>query len=169
MRFRLDDTPLVGLRPLLARHGSTLEQVLRYGAVGGVSTVVDLAAFVVMVDLGLAVLFAAGASFTLGTLINYALCYRFVFVRDRFRRSEEVLRLFAVSAVGVGLNVLCVWLLLLVLPVPPLAAKIAAVPLVFAWNYLGRRWLVFHAHMPKHDQLHRLPAKEGQEALPSGR
>ena len=157
MKRRLAGTRL---QPLLERHGTLVEQVLRYGFVGGVATIADLGSFIAMVDLGVAVLLAAGASFALGTSINYALCYRYVFVRDCYRRSEEILRLFAVSAVGVGLNVLCVWSLLLALPLPPLAAKVAAVPLVFAWNYLGRRWLVFHAHMPKHDHLHRRRAEE---------
>lgn len=155
IKVSLAGTPLAPLQPLVERYGSIMEQVIRYGLVGAVATAIDLLGFVAMVDLGMAVLVAAGASFALGTLINYALCYRFVFVRDRYRRSEEILRLFAVSAVGVGFNVVSVWLLLAVLPIAPLTAKIAAVPLVFAWNFLGRRWLVFHAHMPKHDHLHR--------------
>ena len=105
-------------------------------------------------------LFAAGASFVVATLVNYALCYRFVFVRARYRRYEEVLRLFVVAGVGVALNVFFVWLLLAILPIPPLAAKIGAVPFVFGWNFFGRKLLVFHSHMPKHDHLYRTRAEE---------
>lgn len=160
MRVSLEGTPLAPLQPLVARHGPFLEQVIRYGFVGGIAFVVDIASFVAMTEAALPVLFAAGASFVVATLVNYALCYRLVFVRARYRRHEEVLRLFVVAGVGVALNVFFVWLLLALLPISPLAAKISAVPFVFGWNFFGRKLLVFHSHMPKHDHLHRGKAED---------
>lgn len=163
MKVSLEGTPLAALQPLVDRYGSFAEQLIRYCFVGGIAFVVDIASFVAMTEAGLPVLFSAGASFVVATLVNYALCYRFVFVRARYRRPEEVLRLFVVAGVGAALNVFFVWLLLEILPIPPLAAKIGAVPFVFGWNFLGRKLLVFHSHMPKHDHLYR-PTEAEEEA-----
>jgi putative flippase GtrA len=82
-------------------------------------------------------------SFVTANLVNYLLCRAFVFRSGRFSRPEEVSRLFVIAVVGLGLNSAAVWLLAGVLGVDPTLAKILAVFPVFAWNYLGRRSIVF--------------------------
>jgi putative flippase GtrA len=77
------------------------------------------------------------------TLVNYLLCCALVFRRGRFSRREEILRLFVNALIGLGLNSAVVWLLAEILSFDPTLAKILAVFPVFAWNYLGRRWVVF--------------------------
>jgi putative flippase GtrA len=67
----------------------------------------------------------------------------FVFRSGRFSRPEEVSRFFVIAVVGVGLNSSAVWLLAGVLAVDPTLAKMLAVFPVIAWNYLGRRSIVF--------------------------
>jgi putative flippase GtrA len=54
-----------------------------------------------------------------------------------------MLRLFVIAVVGLGLNSAVVWLLAERLEFPPTLAKVLAVLPVFAWNYLGRRTIVF--------------------------
>ena len=77
------------------------------------------------------------------TLVNYLLCCALVFRRGRFSRREEILRLFVNALIGLGLNSAVVWLLAEILSFDPTLAKILAVFPVFAWNYLGRRRIVF--------------------------
>ena len=67
---------------------------------------------------------------------------RSCFVAARFSRSEELLRLFAIAIVGLSLNSAMVWLLAEVLLDPTLSKVLAVLP-VLAWNYLGRRSIVF--------------------------
>jgi putative flippase GtrA len=51
--------------------------------------------------------------------------------------------LFVIAVVGLGLNSAVVWLLTAILVWNPTLAKVVAVLPVLAWNYLGRRVMVF--------------------------
>ena len=51
--------------------------------------------------------------------------------------------MFTIAVVGLGLNCAMVWLPAKILRIDPTLAKILGVLPVFAWNYLGRRWIVF--------------------------
>jgi putative flippase GtrA len=93
--------------------------------------------------LQLAVLPASAVSFVTATLVNYLLCRAFVFRSGRFSRPEEVSRLFVVAVIGLGLNSAAVWLIAGVLGANPTLATVLALFPVIAWNYLGRRSMVF--------------------------
>ena len=82
-------------------------------------------------------------SFVTATLVNYFLCCGFVFRSGRFSRPEEIVRLFIIALVGLGLNTAAVLFLAKILRLDPTLAKILAVFPVFAWNYFGRRTAVF--------------------------
>lgn len=120
-----------------------------YLVVGGSSTVVDLGGFAFLQWLGVSVVLASPTSFVAGTVFNYFASYIVAFQRGRFSRSGEVARLFAVALVALLLNSLCVWLFLRFTTLSPQLAKTLAVPCVLLWNFLGRRWLVFHKEMPE--------------------
>lgn len=119
-----------------------------YLVVGGVAFWVDIGAFVVLYQLWLPVLAASMTSFILATLVNYYLCYRLAFTRGRYSRLAEIARLFVVAVIGLGLNSLCVWALVSHLPMPPVVAKVLAVPVVLGWNFLGKRQIVFWPQLP---------------------
>jgi putative flippase GtrA len=59
-----------------------------------------------------------------------------------------MLRFLSVVLVGLGLNTLLVWCFVYRFSIHPAAAKIAAVPVVLIWNYLGRRLFVFSNNIP---------------------
>jgi putative flippase GtrA len=122
----------------------TLLQVLMYLIVGGICFCIDIGGFILIFQLSVvSIIIASAISFTAATLANYLLCCTFVFRRGRFSRPEEMFRLFVIAVVGLGLNSAVVWLLAERLGLPPTLAKILAVLPVFAWNYLGRRSIVF--------------------------
>jgi putative flippase GtrA len=87
-------------------------------------------------------------SFVTATLVNYLLCCGFVFCSGRFSRPEEIARLFTIALVGLGLNTAVVLVLAKILLFDQTLAKILAVFPVFAWNYLGRRAMVFGGTPP---------------------
>jgi putative flippase GtrA len=125
------------------RHLALL-QILMYLIVGGICFCIDIGGFILICEfVVVSILMASAISFTAATLANYLLCCAFVFRRGRFSRSQEMLRLFVIAVVGLGLNSTVVWLLAERLVLPPTLAKILAVLPVFAWNYLGRRSIVF--------------------------
>jgi putative flippase GtrA len=124
------------------RHVGVL-QLLLYLIVGGICFCIDIGGFILMRQLVARILVASAISFVAATFANYWLCCAFVFRSGRFSRQEEMLRLFVIAVVGLGLNSAVVWLLAERFELPPTLAKILAVLPVFAWNYIGRRTIVF--------------------------
>jgi putative flippase GtrA len=104
-----------------------LRQLVLYLVVGGICFFIDVGGFVVLHVCGLPILAASALSFVTATLVNYALCCGFVFRSGRFSRPEEIVRLFAIALVGLGLNSLGVLLLAQFLRFDSTFAKILAV------------------------------------------
>lgn len=118
-----------------------------YLIVGGTCTVVDVGGFVVLTALAVPIVIASPTSFLLGTVVNYFLSYWLAFTRGRYGRAGEIGRLLFVAAIGLGLNSLFVWAFIK-LGIAPSLAKTIAIPPVLIWNFLARRWIVFHKQMP---------------------
>lgn len=114
-----------------------------YLVVGGLSAVVDVGLFWQLVLAGFPIMYASVTSFIIATFVNYFLSYTLAFVRGRYSLHAEFVRFWLVSLIGLGLNTFVVWMLLRLF-VGPLASKIIALPVVLAWNFLGRRLFVFH-------------------------
>jgi putative flippase GtrA len=136
-----------GISAARRRQMATLQLAL-YLVVGGISFCVDIGGFVALRYLQFPILPASATSFVTATLVNYLLCCALVFRSGRFSRPEEVLRLFVIAVVGLGLNSAVVWFLAVTLRLHLTLAKVLAVFPVFAWNYLGRRELVFDGSPP---------------------
>jgi putative flippase GtrA len=119
----------------------------RYFAVGGIAACVDIGLFMLFAGvLGFAYLRVAAATFVVATLVNYVLSVRFVFVSgQRFGKRWEVALVYGVSAVGLALNAAILWTAVEVAGFGLLFAKLTATGIVFFWNYLARRLLVFGA------------------------
>jgi putative flippase GtrA len=124
-------------------RSQALLQLVLYLVVGGICFCIDIGGFIGLRYLKVPILTASASSFLIATVANYALCCTFVFRSGRFSRPEELLRLFGIAVIGLALNSAVVWLLAEILATDPTVAKILAVFPVFAWNYLGRRAVVF--------------------------
>ncbi len=123
-------------------------QFFLYLIVGGLSFVVEIGAFVALRRAAMPVIPASVASFLVATIANYLLSILLAFQSGRFRRRAELTRFLVVVLVGLALNTALVWWFAYPLAIQPTIAKIAAVPIVLVWNYLGRRALVFDARVP---------------------
>jgi dolichol-phosphate mannosyltransferase len=123
-------------------------QFFLYLIVGGLSFLVEIAAFIGFRQLAMPVILASVASFIVATLANYLLSVVFAFQRGRFGRSAEMMRFLSVVLIGLALNTGLVWCFVYPLAIDPTIAKISAVPIVLVWNYLGRRMLVFDDRVP---------------------
>jgi putative flippase GtrA len=123
-------------------------QFFLYLIVGGLSFLVDIGAFVALRRAAMPVISASVASFIVATVANYLLSILLAFERGRFSRHVELIRFLSVVLVGLALNTGLVWCLVYPLTIHPTLAKIAAVPPVLIWNYLGRRMLVFDDRLP---------------------
>jgi putative flippase GtrA len=120
-------------------------RIVRYFFVGGAAAAVDISLYALFAQvLGYPYLFVAACTFVLATAVNYLLSIRHVFESGiRFGKQKEVALVFAVSAVGLGINQAVLYVLVESFQAHLMAAKIAATGAVFAWNYLLRARLIF--------------------------
>jgi putative flippase GtrA len=123
-------------------------QFFLYLIVGGLSFIVEISTFLALRRAAMPVIQASVASFIAATLANYLLSILLAFQRGRFRRLVELARFLIVVLVGLVLNTTVVWIFAYPLALQPTVAKIAAVPIVLMWNYLGRRIFVFDTRVP---------------------
>jgi putative flippase GtrA len=130
-----------------AKTSVLIQQLIAYGFVGGLSSAFDLGIFVALTAASLGAVAASIVSFTLATVVNYFLSYAVSFVRGRHSRRAEIVRLLMVSLAGLVLNTLVVWILTAV-GAPAVLAKVAAIGVVFGWNFIGRRLFVFERDLP---------------------
>lgn len=120
-------------------------RIVRYFFVGAVAAAVDIGLFAVLVHgFGLDYLAVGAVTFVLATSVNYALSVRVVFRSGvRFSRRQEIALVFAVSALGLALNQLVLYVGVTRFALPPVVAKVMATAAVFFWNYLARAHFVF--------------------------
>jgi putative flippase GtrA len=123
-------------------------QFFLYLIVGGLSFLVEIGTFVALRRTAMPVIPASVTSYIVATVANYLLSVLLAFQRGRFRRHVELARFLTVVLVGLALNTALVWCFVYPLAIQPTIAKIAAVPIVLVWNYLGRRMLVFDNRVP---------------------
>ena len=122
-----------------------IKQLLRYGVVGGIAFVVDYGSLWLLTELaGLPYLWSAALAFLLGLTVNYILSTRWVFGESRLASPVAEFAAFAlIGVVGLGLNELILWAGTEGLGLHYMLSKVVSTGIVFFWNFLARRFLVF--------------------------
>ncbi len=121
-----------------------LAQLIKYFFVGASAALIDWLLYWVLVNYGgMNYLLAAGISFTVATLENYALSVIWVFKSGRFSRYMEMGFVFLVSLIGLLFNELFLYLFVEFLGWHELISKIGATGIVFFWNYFSRKKFIF--------------------------
>ena len=120
-------------------------KIVRYFLVGGAAATVDLLLFgLLTLVVGIHWFVAAALSFVPATTLNYLLSIRLVFdSQARFSRRLEVSLVFAVSAIGLAINELLLWIAIDGLDLPLLVSKVLGSGGVFLWNYVLRAYYIF--------------------------
>src|SRR5713226_408177 len=122
-----------------------LARMAGYFVVGGISAVVDIAFFFVFAKLlGFNYLVVATVGFVIATLVNYALSIRMVFTSGvRFGKRKEIALVYLVSAAGLAVNLLVLFLAASVAGLELMLSKVIATGTVFFWNFLTRNYFIF--------------------------
>lgn len=92
------------------------------------------------------VLAATTLAFGTSTIYHYILCNKFVFDSgSRYQKGAEISLVFIVSAMGLGWNLLLMWIFTspVILGLNPMVSKILASAIVTVWNYLSRKKWIF--------------------------
>ena len=131
-------------------------KLVRYLFVGGAAAIVDFVLFMLLAwGAGWPWFPTAVLSFSLATLVNYALSIRHVFESGvRFSQGHELILVYLVSAIGLTVNQAVLWFGIETAHIDMLAAKLGATGTVFFWNYAARRYFIFnHDRRPSDDTV----------------
>ncbi|HEV7476792.1 MAG TPA: GtrA family protein [Burkholderiales bacterium] len=122
-----------------------LVRAARYFVVGGISAVFDISLFFVFAKLlGYHYLAVSTVTFVFAVALNYTLSVRYVFTSGvRFSRRQELALVYLVSAIGLGLHLLVLYVAVDKLGVELMLSKFVATGSVFMWNFLVRNYFVF--------------------------
>ena len=123
------------------------QQLWRYGIVGGIAFVLDYGCLFVLTEYcGIHYLYSAAIAFLVGLATNYILSKIWVFKDNRIGNKFIEFLLFAViGVVGLGLNELLIYIFAHCLSFHYMVGKIVSTIVVFFWNFLARKYLLFHS------------------------
>lgn len=124
----------------------TLVQLFRYVFVGGTAFVADFGSLYLLTEYaGLHYLVSATIAFVIGLAVNYLFSTLWVFQARKVRNPYMEFLFFAlIGVVGLGLNTLIMYVFTDLLAVYYLLSKIISTFLVFMWNFLARKYLLFN-------------------------
>ncbi len=124
-----------------------IDQVLKFGVVGFLAFGIDYGLLMLLSQVvGMDPVISAGISFCVSLVFNYLASMRFVFKhREDMSRSREFIIFLILSAIGLGINELIMWLGVQFLgnnAFAVTATKVFATAVVMVWNFVSRkRWL----------------------------
>ena len=121
-------------------------RIISYSFVGGIAAIVDISFFTFFYQLlGLHLAICNILSFHLALFTNYFLGKVFVFPDRRKKRERKYFYgVYLVSATGMILNTLILYIMINQLDINSFASKIFAALPVFAWNYFLRLFQVYN-------------------------
>jgi putative flippase GtrA len=120
------------------RDAHDIGELFRFAGVGLVTTLLDITVFAALTTVEVNPAPANITSYSCGIALSYALNRRWTFGKDA--SLAQALKFVLATASGLVLSTLL--LILLTMIMPPVAAKMATLPIVFLWNYHStRRWV----------------------------
>ncbi|MBN2535793.1 MAG: GtrA family protein [Spirochaetales bacterium] len=121
-------------------------QFFRYGIVGGIASVVDYGMMLLFKEVFLVYyLIAGGIGFCAGLVVNYILSILWVFpVKTMENKFLEFAIFGVIGGIGLGLLTLFLWFFTDIVSIDYKISKIIAMILVLFWNFLARKYVLFH-------------------------
>ena len=128
-----------------------MRQFLSYFCVGGVSALIEWTVFALLLYLlDMSYPAATSLAFIFSTTTNWYLGRTFTFSNSEAYKGKSVKEyslVFLVSAIGLGFNVLLMYFFVDVLgmntKILQTSAKVMSTGIVFIWNYLSRKLLIY--------------------------
>ncbi len=116
-------------------------QIARFGVVGIIAFVIDYAVLLFLTEVcSIHYLISSAAAFLVSVIFNYILSIAFVFDTDKAQSKATQFTLFTLmSAGGLGINQVMMWLLSDLLFIPYQLSKFAATAVVMVYNFVTRK------------------------------
>lgn len=123
-------------------------QIIKFGIVGVVAFLVDYSIFLLLTKVvNLSPVISTGISFVLSLIVNYLLSMKFVFQRkESISKQKEIISFVLTSVMGLGLNILIMYLGYDLWKYDYRLVKIVATLIVMVWNYVSKKILLEGIH-----------------------
>ena len=121
-------------------------ELVRYTVAGGLASIVDVGMLVVLTQgLGVYYLHAAALAFGCGLLTSYLLSIGWVFHARTWQNPCVELGLFTlIGGMGLLWCGVCMWLVTEYAHLHYLCSKVVSALVVFCWNFVAKKWVLFH-------------------------
>lgn len=124
----------------------SMKQFVAYLLVGGGATIVEWLCFWIFSNyIGIQYLVATTLAFIASTFANWLLGRLFAF-KDEAKNTniiKEILSIYLVSVIGLGLNLVIMYVMVERFIINAMISKIMATGLVFFYNYFVRKLLIY--------------------------
>lgn len=136
------------------KAANTLVQLFRYLWVGGISFVIDyLSLYIFTEHLHINYLISAAIAFILGLTTNYLLSTIWVFNNSRLNNKFTEFTIFSIiGIIGLGLNEIIIYICSDFFSLYYMTSKLFSTAVVFFWNFLGRKYILFTNYNSKHNK-----------------
>jgi putative flippase GtrA len=130
---------------LTGKTNNTYIQLLRYLFAGGVAFGVDMGILWFLTDkVHVYFMISSTISFLVGLIVSYLISVLWVFDEKRIEKKAIELTIFAaIGGVGLLLTTLFMWLFTSVLFVYYIYSKILTTAIVFIWNFIAKKKILF--------------------------
>ncbi len=124
-------------------------QLLRYLFAGGIAFVVDVSILFVLTEFAhIHYMISSTISFTIGLIISYLISILWVFDEKRIEKKTVELTVFAaIGGVGLVMTSSFMWIFTSILTLHYLFSKILTTAIVFSWNFLAKKRILFTKKM----------------------
>lgn len=118
-----------------------IEQVMKFVIVGGLSFVLDFIIYYILTNFfSVYYLIAGFFSFTLSLIFNYLMSMKFVFKsKEDLKKTHEFAIFATLSVMGLGLNLLSLFILVDLFKMNDLIAKVFVAGIVMVFNFVTRK------------------------------
>ena len=117
-----------------------MKQIIMFGIVGAVATLVDFGVMVILKEvLGFGVLLSSAISFCTSVFVNYILSMAFVFKSKNQGKVKEFSAFFFLSVGGLLLDQMVLWIGINFTTLYYLILKVIATVVVMAYNFITRK------------------------------
>jgi putative flippase GtrA len=118
-----------------------IAQLMKFVVVGGLSFVLDFIIYYVLTNFfSVYYLIAGFFSFSLSLIFNYLMSMKFVFKsKDDLKKTHEFAIFVILSVMGLGLNLLSLYILVDIFKMNDLIAKVFVAGIVMIFNFVTRK------------------------------
>lgn len=122
---------------------SNIKDFLLYLIVGGIATVTEWIIFFVLDKVSFHYTLATIIAYILSTFVNWLAGRILVFKQNQQPIFKEILEIYIASIVGLLMNLVIMWVAVDLLAFNEMLSKIAATAIVFFYNFLVRKLLIY--------------------------